>query len=85
VVADDAALTSNVTVVGSSGALLTAALTASKNIAVRINPLIGSTGKRYFGARYTVVGTNSAGTVTADVVHGIQDGQKAYTSGFAVV
>ena len=85
VVADDAALTSNVTVVGSSGVLLTAALTASKNIAVRINPLIGSTGKRYFGARYTVVGTNSAGTVTADVVHGIQDGQKAYTSGFAVV
>jgi hypothetical protein len=85
VVADDAALTSNVTVVGSSGVLLTAALTASKNIAVRINPLIGSTGKRYFGARYTVVGTNSAGTVTADVVHGIQDGQKAYASGFAVV
>ena len=84
VVADDAALTSNVTVVGSSGALLTAALTASKNIAVRINPLIGSTGKRYFGARYTVVGTNSAGTVTADVVHGIQDGQKAYASGFVV-
>ena len=84
VVADDAALTSNVTVVGSSGALLTADLTASKNIAVRINPLIGSTGKRYFGARYTVVGTNSAGTVTADVVHGIQDGQKAYASGFVV-
>jgi hypothetical protein len=84
VVADDAALTSNVTVVGSSGVLLTAALTASKNIAVRINPLIGSTGKRYFGARYTVVGTNSAGTVTADVVHGIQDGQKAYASGFVV-
>lgn len=84
VVADDEALTSNVTVVGSSGAVLTADLTANKNVAVRINPLIGSTGKRYFGTRYTVVGTNSAGTVTADVVHGIQDGQKFYASGFAV-
>jgi hypothetical protein len=84
VVADDAALTSNVTVVGSSGAIVTAGLTAGKTIAVRVNPLIGSTGKRYFGARYTVVGTNSAGTVTADVVHGIQDGLKAYASGFSV-
>lgn len=85
IVADNAALSSNVTVVGSSGPVLTAALTAGASIAVRINPLLGSTGKRYFGTRYTVVGTNSAGTVTADVVHGIQDGRKAYTSGFAVV
>lgn len=84
IVADNAALSSNVQVVGSSGPVLTAALTAGSMFAVRINPLIGSTGKRYFGARYTVVGTNSAGTVTADVVHSIQDGRKTYASGFVV-
>lgn len=85
IIADDAALTSNVTVVGSSGAIATANLTLGKNIAVRINPLVGSLGKRYMGARYTVVGTNSAGKVTADIVHTIQDGKKFYASGFTVV
>lgn len=85
VIADDAALTSNVTVVGASGATVTAGLTLGKSIAVRINPLIGSTGKRYMGARYTVVGTNTAGAVTADIVTDIQDGKKVYASGFAVL
>jgi hypothetical protein len=85
IIADDAALTSNVTVVGSSGAIATANLTLGKNIAVRIDPLVGSLGKRYMGARYTVVGTNSAGKVTADIVNTIQDGKKFYASGFTVV
>ena len=85
VVADDAAITSNVTVVGSSDAVLTAALVAGYNNAVRINPIIGSLGKRYLAARYTIVGTYSAGSVIADIVHGIQDGKKSYASGFAVV
>ena len=85
IIADNAALSSNVVVVGASGALVTAGLTLGANIAVRINPIIGSTGKRYMGARYTVVGTNSAGTVTADIVTDIQDGKKFYASGFSVV
>ena len=85
VVADDAALTSNVTVIGSSGALLTAALTANKTIAVAFNPLVGSKGARYIGTRYTVVGTNSAGTVTADLTDGVQDGLKFYAGGFSVI
>lgn len=85
IIADNAALSSNVVVVGASGALATAGLTLGANIAVRINPIIGSTGKRYMGARYTVVGTNSAGTVTADIVMDIQDGKKFYASGFSVV
>jgi hypothetical protein len=46
IIADDAALSSNVTVIGASGAVLTAALGAGTNIAVRFNPLVGSTGKR---------------------------------------
>jgi hypothetical protein len=85
IIADDAALSSNVEVVSSSGPELTATLGLGKAVAVKINPLIGSTGKRYMGARYTVVGTNTAGKVTADVVETIQDGKKFYASGFTVV
>jgi hypothetical protein len=85
IIADDAALSSNVEVVSSSGPELTATLGLGKAVAVKINPLIGSTGKRYMGARYTVVGTNTAGQVTADVVETIQDGKKFYASGFTVV
>ncbi len=71
-------------VVGSSDAVLTAALTAGKNVVVRINPDIAGKGKRYLGARYTVAGTFNAGKVTADVVETIGDGQKYYASGFTV-
>lgn len=85
VVADDAAISSNVTVVGSSDAVAAASLVAGFNQAVRINPIIGSLGKRYLAARYTIVGTFSAGAVIADIVHDIQDGKKSYASGFAVV
>lgn len=85
IVADNAALTSNPVVVGSSAAVVTAGLTAGKMEAVRINPQVGSLGKRYMGARYTVSGTYTAGTVTADVVSDIQDGRKSYASGFSVV
>lgn len=85
IVADNAALTTNPVAVGSSAAIATASLTAGKMEAVRVNPQIASLGKRYMGARYTVVGTMTAGTVTADVVETIQDGRKAYASGFTVV
>ena len=84
IIADNAALSSNVVVVGASGATVTADLTLGKNIAVRINPLVGSLGKRYIGARYTVSGTNTAGKVVADIVEAIQDGKKFYASGFSV-
>jgi len=75
---------SSPTVIGSSDAVLTAALTAGKNVVVRINPEIAGKGKRYLGARYTVAGTFNAGKVTADVVETIGDGQKYYASGFTV-
>ena len=71
-------------VVGSSDAILTAALTVGKNVVVRINPDIAGKGKRYLGARYTVAGTFNAGKVTADVVETIGDGRKYYASGFTV-
>jgi len=85
IIADNAALSSNVEVIGASGAIVTASLPLGTNVAVRLNPLIGSLGKRYLGARYTVSGTNSAGKVTADIVMDVQDGKKFYASGFAVV
>ena len=76
---------SSPTVIGSSDAILTAALTVGKNVVVRINPDIAGKGKRYLGARYTVAGTFNAGKVTADVVETIGDGQKYYASGFTIV
>jgi hypothetical protein len=84
-VADDAALSTNATTIGMSGVILTAALTASSQQVVRLNPQIASLGRRYLGATYTVVGTMSAGTVTADIVTDIQDGKKFYANGFAVL
>ena len=84
-VADDAALSTNATTIGMSGVIVTASLTASSQFVVRLNPQIASLGRRYLGATYTVVGTMSAGTVTADIVTDIQDGKKFYTGGFAVL
>lgn len=85
VVADDAALTTNVTVVGTSGAIPKASLVAGYNTAVRINPQIASLGRRYFGANYVVAtGPLTAGAFTANVVHDVQDGKKSYASGFVV-
>jgi len=72
------------TVIGSSTAVATAALTLGKNVVVRLNPDIGGKGQRYLGARYTVAGTMNAGKVTADIVETIGDGQKYYASGFTV-
>jgi len=85
IIADNAALSSNVVVIGASGAIVTADLTLGKNVAVRLNPQIASLGKRYLGARYTVSGTNTAGKVVADIVADVQDGKKFYASGFSVV
>ncbi len=76
---------SSPTVIGSTDAVVSASLVAGYNTAVRVNPQIGSKGQRYIGARYTISGTYSAGTVTADVVASIQDGKKFYASGFTVV
>lgn len=75
---------SSPTVIGSSDAVVTASLTAGKNVVVRINPDMAGKGQRYLGARYTVAGTFNAGKITADVVETIGDGQKYYASGFTV-
>jgi len=77
-----AALTSP-TIVGATNAVVTATLVAGYKTAVRINPGLFATGQRYLGAQYTIVGTYTSGTVTADVVADVAD-FKTYASGFSV-
>jgi len=84
IVTDDNDSLSSPTVIAATAAILTASLTAAAQFIVPIPPRIASLGERYLGAQYTVSGTYSAGTVTADVVHNIQDGKKFYPSGFTV-
>jgi hypothetical protein len=81
---DDNASLSSPTVIAATAAIVTASLTAGAQFMVPIPPQVASLGERYLGAQYTVSGTYSAGTVTADVVHNIQDGRKFYASGFSV-
>lgn len=84
IAADDAALTTNVTVIGSTGAIPLASLTAAARFAAELNPRLGSKGQRYMGARYVIVGAGSAGTLTADVGVEVQDA-KTYASGYTVI
>lgn len=85
VIGSTAAALSSPVVLGSSGAIVKTDLVAGKRIAVRINPQIASRGLRYLGANYVASATLTAGKFTADIVETIQDGQKAYPSGFSVV
>lgn len=85
ITADDAALTTNVTVIASTGPIAVASLTVGARFACELNPRIGSKGQRYIGARYISVGATTAGSVLGDVGVEIQDGQKFYPSGFSVL
>lgn len=85
IAADDAALTSNVTVIASTGAIPLASLTAGARFAAEVNPRIANKGQRYLGARYVIVGIGTAGAFVSDFGIEIQDGQKFYPSGFAVI
>ena len=84
--ADNAALSTNLITIASSSAVTRASgdLALGKQIVVALPPKIGSLGKAYIGAKYTVAGDASGGTgkVTADIVEAIQDGKKFYKSGF---
>ena len=85
IAADDAALTSNITVLGTTGAVPVAQLSPAFRDAVQIRPRLRSLGQRYLGARYVITGTTTAGAVFTDIGLEVQDGQKFYGSGFAVV
>lgn len=83
--ADDVALSSNVNVVGSSGAIPVAALGVGKRFEIEGNARIGSTGQRYLGLRYTPTGTGTAGAILGEFGDQVQDGLKFYNTGFAVL
>ena len=85
IAADDAALTTSVDVIGTTGAIPIASLTLHSRFSCAINPKLASKGQRYVGARYVSVGTTTAGSFFADIGAEIQDGQKFYPSGFAVL
>jgi len=92
VIADDAALTTNVTTLVASAALVGTTLVAvgstkplGTTITLRLPPVVASLGRRYLGAVYTVSGTVGAVKFTTDIATDIQDGQKYYASGFSIV
>lgn len=86
ITASDAALTSDIEVIGTSGAIAKADLPAGKQLAIRINPQIAALGQRYLGVRYTIAtGPLTTGSAfDCDFVETIQDGLKFYASGYTV-
>ena len=84
VVADDAALSTNLTIIDSTGAIPLASLTAGARFGLRLNPRLASLGRRYLGARYTIVGTGTAGAFFTDFGIELQD-QKSYPSAITVI
>jgi hypothetical protein len=85
IAADAANLTGNVTVIGTTGAIAVASLTAGARFACGLNPRLATKGQRYVGLRFVTVGAVTALTTYGDLGLEIQDGQKFYGSGFAVL
>ena len=84
IVADDAALSVNVTSIGALKGVPVAQLTAGARFAVDTSPQLRQQGRRYLGARYTPTGTGTAGALFGDFGIDTQD-QKTYASGISVI
>lgn len=85
IVADDAALSTNVTVVGTTGAVPVASLVIGSRWAAQINMRLGLKGQRYMGCRYVNVGTTTAGAVMGDIGLDVTEGNKFYPVGFSIL
>jgi len=90
--ADDAALSTNLTVHNSLQAIPVANLTAGASFALQLSPYISPQGanttslsQRYWGFRFVPTGTGTAGAVFADFGVEIQDGRDFYPSGFGII
>jgi len=84
--ADDNALATNATTLASTGAVVLAQLTAGTRISVAVPKADPRTVRRYVGVRYVIVGTGTAGAVTAGFTTLASDlPQPTYKSGFAVL
>lgn len=81
---DDAALSVNLVILASSGAIPVANLTAGALIDIALPPRPSSKGQRYLGVRYVITGTSTAGSFTTDFGLEIIDSKKFYPSGFAI-
>ncbi|WP_039761162.1 Bbp16 family capsid cement protein [Bartonella queenslandensis] len=78
VISDNEGFKTGETVIGTTGAIAVEKLSEGKALFITIPPIIGSTGKRYLGAKYVVEGTNTSGKVSATLVETVQDGMKVY-------
>lgn len=85
IAADAAALTGNVTVLGTTGAIAVAAFILGARFACAINPRLANKGQRCLGMQYITVGAVTIGSVYGDIGPDITDGQKFYPNGFAVL
>lgn len=85
VITSAAAALTTPTVIGTTGAIPVASLTAGSRFAAALNPKLGSVGQRYLGVQYVIVGAGSAGAVYTDIGLEIQDGQKAYPAGYSIL
>lgn len=83
--ADDAALSSGLAVLSTTGAIPVATLVAGYRVVQRVPPQISGVGKKYLGARYITVGVVAAGAVITDFAPEIGgDPKKFYPGGFTV-
>jgi hypothetical protein len=82
---DDAAGVTNPTIIGASGVIPTATLVAGYRTAFQINPRLASKGQRYLTMQAINLGVMTAGAIYGDLGAEIQDGQKFYPSGFALL
>lgn len=86
VLADDAAISSNVEVVVMEAALPIANLTAGALIPLHLDRVAPLPAKRYMAVQYITLGTMTGGSVVAAAVKSIQDkgNNTIFNSGFAV-
>lgn len=86
IVADDAVGTSNPVIIGSTGAIAIANLTAGAQFGITLNPQFNSLGKRYLMGQYVTGATTAlvGATHFMDIVIDSADSKKFYAGGFAV-
>ena len=85
ITADDAALTTNVNVLDTTGAVPVAQLAAGTRHYAEISARLNSKGQRFLGARYIPTGTGTAGALIASIVGDVEDSSKIFASGVAVI
>ena len=85
IAADDAALGTNITVLGTTGPIPLARRTAGARCACGTSPVLGRIGQRYVGARYVPTGTFTAGAYVADIGIEVQDGQTFYPANQSII